>query len=187
LNDAALSAFNDLSNRLHHHEQTCVIAGKTLKAEFLIPTLAPHQGVVTTIRYHVKQNRMTTNRISDDAGLLENMVHEKTAETQPLGFLVDRHLTEKQNRDFTVAWSASWLPGQLGNIHHPDIDRMITKDRCLTGLDSDINPCHGIFLLLSCRQFQKIVQPLDATIKPGVIMSCRVPVLNIKRCVFIQH
>ena len=138
----------DLPNLLDGHEQSSFIAYEALKPEFLVPTLESDKGIRITVRHHVQLDSKAASFIGNDASLLEYMVHQKTANPETLGRLVDRNLSEEMNQDFAVARDASWSPGQFGHIHCADIDRMMAKDHCLPWFYREVDPAHFGFLLV---------------------------------------
>ena len=79
------------------------------------------------------------------------MVHEQTANTKPLGLLVNGDLPKEQRRNITMMWCPSWWPGQFRNIHRADSNRVIAENPCLSRFDRDLDPGHIRFLLFFRR------------------------------------
>lgn len=178
---------DDLADLLHGHEHPGFVAGEALKPEVLVPTVAPGEGVRVAVGHHVQQDSMAPGFVGDDAGLLQDVVHQQTAYPEALCLEVKGHPAEEQDRNLAVARRASGRLGHLGDIHRADIDGVIAEDRGLARQDGDIDPGHVVLLLLIDGQLEDVVQPHDTAVEAGAVMPPRIPVFDVESGLVSQH
>ena len=93
---------NRRAHLLHCEEHARRVACEGRESEAFIPRLAARERIFAAIRDDVENDCMAAGDVGNHARLLEDVVHEDTAETVTLRRLVHRDLPQEQHRDLPV-------------------------------------------------------------------------------------